>query len=55
LTGVRLEAPYVLVGHPFGGVNVILFANTSNHTIHRDEPQLVVDAILKLVNAARSK
>jgi hypothetical protein len=32
-----------------------IIANTSNHTIHRDEPQLVVDAILKLVNAARSK
>jgi pimeloyl-ACP methyl ester carboxylesterase len=30
-------------------------ANTSNHTIHRDEPQLVVDAILKLVDAARSE
>ena len=32
-----------------------IIANTSNHTIHRDEPQLVVNAILKLVNAARSK
>ena len=32
-----------------------IIANTSNHTIHRDESQLVVNAILKLVNAARSK
>ncbi len=32
-----------------------IIANTSNHFIHLDEPQLVVDAILKLVNAARSK
>jgi pimeloyl-ACP methyl ester carboxylesterase len=32
-----------------------IIANTSNHTIHQSEPQLVVNAILKLVNAARSK
>jgi pimeloyl-ACP methyl ester carboxylesterase len=32
-----------------------VIANTSNHTIHHDEPQLVVNAVLKLVNAARSK
>lgn len=30
-------------------------ASTSNHYIHYDEPQLVVDAILELVEAARSK
>jgi pimeloyl-ACP methyl ester carboxylesterase len=32
-----------------------IIANTSSHTIHHDEPQLVVNVILKLVNAARSK
>ena len=32
-----------------------IIATTSNHTIHRDEPQLVVNAILKLVHATRSK
>jgi pimeloyl-ACP methyl ester carboxylesterase len=27
LTGAHLEGPYILVGHSFGGLNVILFAN----------------------------
>ena len=27
LTGAHLEGPYILVGHSFGGQNVILFAN----------------------------
>ena len=27
LTGAHLEGPYVLVGHSFGGLNVMLYAN----------------------------
>jgi pimeloyl-ACP methyl ester carboxylesterase len=32
-----------------------IIATTTSHNLHLDEPQLVIDAILTLVNAARSK
>jgi hypothetical protein len=32
-----------------------IFATKVGHAIHYQEPRLVIDAILKLVNAARSK
>lgn len=32
-----------------------IMATTTNHNIHFDEPQLVIDAIITLVNAARNK
>ena len=32
-----------------------IVATTSNHFIHYEEPELVIDAILDLVNTARSK
>jgi hypothetical protein len=32
-----------------------IIATTNNHNVHFDQPQLVIDAILNLVNAARSQ
>lgn len=61
LNHAGIEKPYVLVGHSLGALanlsskSKLLIAQNSSHNIHIDQPQLAIDAIQQVVDAAQSE